>query len=286
MISSKGIYNMNESERKNTLWRIVIFSVLVLGAAWLGPVLGGSPASPGLGFILWGTGPMLVSLMMRWVTKDWSNLEGKPAFGKNARWYWVSLLFFPVIFALTLLVGVLTSLSSVSEFSIGKYLQTSLIALGFFLIFAVFEEVGWRGYLSPKLDSLGLNRFIASAFVAVVWGTWHMPYIRELTWVYSSENLATFIPRFYLVCFALALVFDEIRRITGTFWPAVIMHGVGNAFGHPLVAGYVAYAAGMEYLGSVSNGLLMIVLAIIVGIVIHWRRLTYPGTAQISKTSS
>ena len=257
---------MNESERKNTIWRTVIFSILVIGVAWLGPMLGGSPASPGLGFILWGIAPMLVSLVLRWATRDWSDLGGKPAFGKNARWYWVSLFFFPVIMALTLLVGILMSLSSVSEFSIGKYLQTSLTALPFFLIFAVFEEIGWRGYLSPKLDSLGFSRLTASAIVAVVWATWHMPYIRELTWVYSSEDLATFIPRFYLVCFALALVYDEIRRITGTFWPAVLMHGVGNAFGHPLVAGYITYATGREYLGSVSNGLIMIALVVIVGI--------------------
>lgn len=263
---------MHESERRKTIWLIVFFSILVTGVAWIGPLLGGSPSSPGLGFILWSTAPMLVSLLMRWATKDWFDLGCKPAFGKNARWYWVSLLFFPVIMALTLVVDVLMSLSSVSEFSMGKYLQTSLTALPFFLIFTIFEEVGWRGYLSPKLDALGLNRFAASAIVAVVWATWHMPYIRDLTWVYSSEDLATFIPRFYLVCFALALVYDEIRRITGTFWTAVLMHGIGNAFGHPLVAGYVTYAVGMEYLGSVSNGLIMMVFVVILGIVIYrWR---------------
>lgn len=257
---------------KKTIWLIVVFSALVTVAAWVSPLLGGSPAKPGPGFILWGTAPMLVSLLMRWITKDWSDFGGKPGFKKNALWYWVSVLAFPVIMALTLLIGVLTSLSSVSEFSMGKYLQTSLIALPFFLIFAIFEEIGWRGYLSPKLDSLGLNRFASSAIVAVVWATWHMPYITELTWAYSSEVLATFIPRFYLVCFALSLVFGEIRNITGTFWAAVLMHGIGNAFGHPLVAGYATYAVGTEYLGSVSNGFIMIAFTIALGIAINrWR---------------
>jgi len=263
---------MNVAERIKTTWLVVIFSALVTALAWISPWLGGSPSSPGLGLFLWGTAPMLASIILRFAARDWSDLGGKPAFGKNARWYWVSILFFPLLMAVTLAVDVLVSLASVSGFSMGKYLQTSLIAFPFFLIFAVFEEVGWRGYLSPKLDSLGINRFAASAILAVVWATWHMPYIRELTWVYSSEDLAAFIPRFYLLCFALALVYDEIRRITGTFWTAVLMHGVGNAFGHPLVAGYVAYAAGMEYLGSVSNGLIMIALACLLGIAINrWR---------------
>jgi membrane protease YdiL (CAAX protease family) len=259
-------------QNKKSIWLIVTFIVLVTVVAWVSPLLGGSPAKPGLGFILWGTAPMLVALIMRWVTKDWSDFGGKPGFKKNALWYWVSILAFPAIMGLTLVIGVLASLSSVSEFSMGKYLQVSLTALPFFLIFAIFEEIGWRGYLSPKLDSLGLNRFVTSAIVAAVWATWHMPYIRELSWVYSSEDLTTFIPRFYVVCFALALVYDEIRLITGTFWAAVFMHGIGNAFGHPLVAEYVNYTASTEYLGSVSNGFIMIAFFIVLGIAINqWR---------------
>ena len=105
-------------------------------------------------------------------------------------------------------------------------------------------------------------------------GTWHLPYIRDLTWVYSSENLASFIPRFYLVCFALSILFDELRSATGTFWTAVLIHAVGNAFGHPLAAGYITYAAGMEYLASISNGLIFVVLAGLLGAMIERRRKT------------
>lgn len=249
---------MGHSKRQKTIWLIVIFSVLVNAVAWIAPSLGGSPASPGPGFILWGTGPLLVSLLMRAVTRDWSDLGIKPGIGKNARWYILSLLGIPVLMVLTLLVGVMLSISSVSGFSPGEFLQTVLTALPIFIIFAIFEEVGWRGYLSPKLDSLGVNRYIAYAIVAIVWASWHVPYIRELTWVYTSEDLSAFIPRYYLVCFALSILYGESRSMTATFWPAVIMHGVTNAFGHPLVAEYVTFAPGTEYLGSISTGLIFI----------------------------
>jgi membrane protease YdiL (CAAX protease family) len=186
---------MNAFERRNTVWRIMAFVVLVTAVAWVSPLLGGSPTSPGLGFILWGATPLLVSLMLRFVTRDWSDIGVKPAIRKNARWYVVSFLVFPVIMLLTLSIGVLMSVAFISEFSMGKYFQTALTALPIFSVFAIFEEVGWRGYLSPKLASLGINSYLAAALIGVVWASWHLPYLRELSWVYSSEDLVTFIPR-------------------------------------------------------------------------------------------
>ena len=69
--------------------------------------------------------------------------------------------------------------------------------------------------------------------------------------------------------FAFAIVYGEIRSITATFWPAVLMHSVGNSFGHPLVADYVTVAAGKEYLGSVSTGLFVIVFMVLLGVAIN-----------------
>lgn len=263
---------MNNLDRRKTIWLILFFSIMVNVLAWFAPLLGGSPSSPRLGFILWGTAPLLVSVIIRAATWDWSDLGIKPAIGKNLGWYLVSLLALPVLMVVTLLIDVLFSFSTISEFSLGKFLSTFLAALPIFFIFAIFEEVGWRGYLSPKLDALGLNRFAASAIVAVVWATWHLPYIRELTWVYSSENLTVFIPRFYLVCFAFSIIFGELRSLTGSFWAAVLIHAVGNAFGHPLAAEYVQTVAGMEYLASISNGLIFIAPACLLGVAINrWR---------------
>jgi membrane protease YdiL (CAAX protease family) len=272
---------MNASERQKTIRLIVIFSIAVTVVAWIAPLLGGSPGSPGLGFILWATAPLLVSLLIRAVTRDWSDLGGKPAIRQNLRWYIISLLAYPVTMVLAAVSGALTSVSIFTEFSLGQYLQIMLSALPFFFIFAIFEEVAWRGYLAPKLDSLGINRYVAAGIVAIVWASWHLPYIRDLTWDYTSESMVIFIPRFYLATFAFSLVFGEIRSITGTFWPAVLMHAVGNAFGHPLAAEYVAVVEGKEYLGSVGNGLFVIAFMILLGIAInHWRM----SKANLSKS--
>ncbi len=263
---------MNDSERKKTIRYIVIFSVLVNVVAWIGPLLGGDPTSPGLGFLIWGTAPILVSVLMRAVTRDWSDLGAKPTIRKNVRWYLVSLLAYPVAIALALLVGSLISASSVSEFSMGLYIQAALPATVIFFFFALFEEVGWRGYLAPKMYSLGINVYVAHALVAVVWASWHLPYIRELS-SYSTEGLTTYIPRLFLGAFAFSIVYGGIRILTATFWPAVLMHWVGNSIANPLVAGFVSFSAGKEYLGSVGvDGLFMIAFFGLLGVVINrWR---------------
>src|SRR5512141_92211 len=137
----EGVPKMKDFDRKKTIWLLVIFSVMVNAVAWIGRWLGGTPTAPGPGFILWGIAPLLVSMLIRAVTGDWSDLGIKPAFRKNARWYVISFLALPVLMALSLLIGVLVSASSVAGFSLGRYLQTALTALPIFFIFAIFEEV-------------------------------------------------------------------------------------------------------------------------------------------------
>ena len=269
---------MNDSERKKTILHIVTFSVLVNVVAWIGPLLGGDPTSPGLGLLVWGAAPIPVSLLMRAVTRDWSDLGARPAFKGNIRWYLVSLLAYPIAIALVLLIGSLISASSFSQFSLGSFIQAALPAMVIYFFFALFEEVGWRGYLAPKMYSLGINVYAAHALVAVVWASWHLPFIRELS-TYTTEGLASYVPRLFLGAFAFSIVYGEIRMITATFWPAVLMHWVGNAIANPLVAGFVFFSAGKEYLGSVGvDGLFMIAFFGLLGVAINrWRSRQTPA---------
>ncbi len=263
---------MKDSERKKTIWYIVIFSLLVLAVTFIAPLLGGSLSKPGPGVILWGMAPMLVALLMRTVTHDWSDAGFNPAIRKNSRWYIFIILASAVMVVLLLLVGTMTSFSSVSGFSILPYLKMVLSGIAVFFVTATFEEVGWRGYMVPKLASIGINTYLAYAIGAVVWATWHMPYIRELTWVSSvQEDVLSSIPRLYLMFFAYSILYNEVRLITGSVWSAVLFHSFVNAIQHPLAAEYLKIAPGQEYLVSFS-GLFMIAFAGLLGIALNrWR---------------
>jgi len=246
--------------RNKTIRNLVIFAVLVNAAAWIGRMLGGDPANPGIGFLLWGAAPILVSVLMRTVTRDWSDLGARPEVKFNIRWYFVSLIAYPFAIALVLAFGSSLSATSITGLTTGSLVKAMVPAVVVYFLFAIFEEVGWRGYLAPKMYSLGINIYLANALVAVVWASWHLPYIVELS-SYTAEGMETFLPRFYLGAFAFSLVYGEIRIRTGSFWPAVLMHWTGNAIANPLVAGFVALSVGKEYLGSIGvDGVLMIAL--------------------------
>jgi membrane protease YdiL (CAAX protease family) len=253
--------------RQRTLAGVMAYCALVTGLAWVAPAFGGSPSSPGIGFIVWGTAPLLASLLIRAASHDWGDLGWRPGFRRNVRWYVVSIVAMPALMAGALALALVTGVAAIADVEARAYLSTVAAAIPVFLVFAVFEEVGWRGYLAPKLAAMGLNAWVAAAVVSVVWTAWHVPYLRELPWIGAGADLTAFVPRYALLLFALSLLQGELRAATSSFWPAVLLHGIGNAVGHPL-AEAVAVGAGMTWLGSPSTGLYVVALAGLLGLAI------------------
>ena len=264
---------MSTSERGRSIIKVLIFTVAVNVVAWLGPLLGGDPTSIGPGFIVWGITPILIAIVMRLLTRDWKDFGAKPHFRSNGRWYLLSILAYPVTILIVLLLGMLTGASGVEDFSAAELIEAFVPLLVTFLFFAIFEEVGWRGYLAPKVYLFGINRYLSHAIVGVIWASWHFPYLNEL-WMHTSEGLVTLLPRFIIGTFVFAIVYGEIRIRTGSFWPAVFMHWIGNAIANTLLSGYsgkgfVTLIPGREFLGSFGvEGVFMIVLFGVLGVLL------------------
>ena len=267
---------MMATNRRQTIRNIIIFALLVNGLAWLGPVLGGDPTTPGLGFLVWATAPIVSALVMKLLLRDKGALGFKPAFKGNGRWYALSILVYPVTIIAVLALGLLLGASIISSFTVPA-LMTSMIPLAVtYLIFAFMEEVGWRGYLAPKVYGLN-DGLLGHVLVGVIWASWHFPYLREL-WAHTSEGLVTLLPRFILGTIVFAVVYGEIRIRTGSVWPAVLMHWIGNTVANTLLTGFagegsVALVPGKEWLGSFGvEGVLMIALFGLLGSVLYLKR--------------
>ena len=100
----------------------------------------------------------------------------------------------------------------------------------FTLFFSLGEQIRWRGYLLPKLLSLGRTR--ALLLVGVIWAPWH-PVLFFLTPFFPMGNVLIFVPLLVGTIVAASFFFGYLRLYTGSLWPASIGHSVHNAAGIP-----------------------------------------------------
>lgn len=82
------------------------------------------------------------------------------------------------------------------------------------------EEVGWRGYLLPRLLPLGQWR--ALLLSGVIWGPWHLPLI--LSGVEYPQHRVLGVVLFIVTCTILGTLLGWMRLATGSVWPAVLGH--------------------------------------------------------------
>ena len=212
-----------------------IYSVLVLlmatGAALLIRLLD-LTASLGM-WILWSCTPTVAALLMLLVlTREGYSREGWKVLGLHR----LGLSVWWIAFGLTLLITVAASavvwatpLASfvVPEDGIFDSLINFLIQVVILMLtFSLAEEIGIRGYLLPKLLSLGRTRALAVS--GLVFATWHMPLI-FLTPVFPIGNALISVPLFYATVVAASFVYGYLRIYTGSVWPASLAHAVHNA---------------------------------------------------------
>lgn len=257
----------------------IIFAALVNGLAWLGPLLGGSPTVPGPGLLVWGTAPILAILIMRWGLGDHVALGLRPAFRGNVRGYLLSLLIYPLSILGVFIVGLWLQFITLNDLTPAAFVMAMAEPVAIYFIFAIFEEVGWRGYLTPRIAAWndGLWGYV---ILGLIWASWHFPYMAEL-WAHMDESLMTLIPRFLIGTIISAIVYGEIRKRTGTVWPAILMHWMGNTIANTLLTGFVIYTPGTEWLASFGvSGLFMMIIFGSIGELLYRRRARHQQAKQ------
>jgi uncharacterized protein len=215
-----------------------IFTVLVLslavGAALLIRFL--NISTDLVMFSVWSCTPTVATLIMLLVvTRDGYTKEGWKSLGLHR----LGLNVWWIAFGLTLLITVAASaivwatpLASFTwpEGGISDPLILFLLLFGMTVLwFGLAEEIGMRGYLQPRLMSLGRTR--ALFLVGLVFATWHMPliFLAPAQVGFPTGNLLLFFPLFYGTVVAASFFYGYMRIYTGSIWPASIAHAVHNA---------------------------------------------------------
>lgn len=248
------------SEQKvRASWRnVIIFSGSVL---LIGTFAGlNFHAMEGLGGLLFILSPLIVTIVMRSFAGDgWSDSGFRFGFSGNAKTYLSALVLFPLAFGVALTLG---SLFGVAQFQSGwseKLIVAVLLGALPVMIYAFSEEFAWRGYLEPKLVALGVSRKGRIALVGVVWGLWHVGYVLAQP-DYTALPFALFLPLFMMAVFAMTAIYGVWREKTGSFWPAVLAHGVANTLAWPLLDVEVVQLSDTLVFAARPESLLVLVL--------------------------
>jgi membrane protease YdiL (CAAX protease family) len=189
---------------------------------------------PGLAmWSLWSCTPTVAALIMLLVvTREGYSKEGWKSLGLHR----LGLNVWWIAFGATLLITVAASAvvwaTPLASFTMpeGGIINAIINFIISFAIaaltFSLAEEIGMRGYLQPRLMSLGRTR--ALLVVGLVWATWHMPLYYFMAKLFPVGNVLLFLPLFYGTIVAASFFFGYLRIYTGSTWPASIAHAVHN----------------------------------------------------------
>lgn len=88
------------------------------------------------------------------------------------------------------------------------------------------EELGWRGWLLPKLLPLGTLPAIAVS--GIIWGLWHAPVILL---GHNYPGVPGWLAMLTMVgmCIVVGAIFGWLRLRSQSVWPAALAHGSFNA---------------------------------------------------------
>lgn len=178
-----------------------------------------------------GYGPALAALVAAWVT---AGRQGLAEIGARlTRWRLPPLLYATALLLPLLATSVVVAIVALGEPErLERAAVNPLRLVAIFFVFALVdgplgEEIGWRGFLLPRL--LALTRPVtASLLVGVVWYLWHLP----LFAADGSRTLdAAFLWQYLLLNLAYALLHTWLfLRSNGSALLAVLFHTAGNYF--------------------------------------------------------
>ena len=141
----------------------------------------------------------------------------------NPLWYLVVFLG-PV--ALVGGVVPLNALLGGPALSLGMPLLGAAIFFGFSIFpgSALGEEIGWRGYVLPRLQSR-MSALSASLFLAPIWAVWHLP-----LWLQGKPfQTPTLYAGFVVSAFALSVILTWVYNSTGgSLLFVVLLHATVN----------------------------------------------------------
>lgn len=269
-----------------------VLNALLFYAITLACALGVALLAPGLGegalLLTMLTPTLVVVLMLTAVAREGRLRDAVRSLGLTTLGLkgWPFAIGGPaVIQALSFVVLSLTGLAVFGAPELSRSVAATVVSLtlGFVIstLFALTEEVGWRGYMLPRL--LGLGAVPAMLLVGFLHGTWHLPLLLTTDLYHNTGNPVLVVPLFLVTLTLAGIPYGFLRLWTGSVWPAAITHSAVNITWNLMTdMTQTKSVMALEYIGG-ESGLVMIAALLIAGVALVW--LMKPGRLRMAMMS-
>jgi uncharacterized protein len=149
-----------------------------------------------------------------------------------------------------------------------KIMVNVLAGLAVSSFFSLFEEIGWRGYLLPRMTGFGLVG--GMLVVGFLHGLWHLPLLLTTNYYHSTGNPWIVAPMFVLTLTLAGVFYGYLRISTGSVWPVAVAHGATNmAWNISSEISETRSPLVLEYVGG-ESGVIMIAGLLATDLVLIW----------------
>lgn len=235
------------NDKKLTVKRIIIFVLLSYGLSWIPAALRSlfGILQDDAGFMFFTNlmmfTPAAASLLTRYITKEgMKDSLLRINFKGNGRFYLLGILLpliysaaeaalYVIILKMDFAPGAILEAAGISYVGYTAAIFSNIaFAIALFPFF-LGEELGWRGYLFPKLKTV-MNRPAAYIVSGIIWGVWHAPAI--IDGLNFGKNYAGYpfvgIMLMCLFCIGVGIIFTWLTEKTNSVYPAAFAHAVNN----------------------------------------------------------
>jgi uncharacterized protein len=220
------------------------------------------------------TPTLAVLIMMLVVTRDGYSKAGWASLGLHRlglRW-WLLALIGPAV-VMSAIYGLVWSIG-VGQFVLPDGFTLTLLAtnvaigIGISSALGLGEEIGFRGYLLPRLTQLGTTK--ALLLSGLMHAIWHFP-LMLLTPVYPILGNWLIVGPIILLTLTTAGVFYGYLQLTSkSVWPSTLAHGVINtAFDFFPLFTVTAAPLALEYLAGETGLLTLAATALSAGVILY-----------------
>jgi CAAX protease family protein len=215
---------------------LVVYFLLAYAITWILSIVATTPGMPqpivGLSALILHYGPALAALIVTaWIAgrKGVGTLLNRLRIWRVGIGWYLLVLLYPVVSKLmavgidVLLGGTAPAFFSASDVpaSASPLVLLLPVFIGTLLQAGLAEEIGWRGFAQPQLQSR-FNALISSLILGVLWAFWHF---HPLNWA----MLAPVAPQYVLmvICFTILLTW-VYNSTKGSLLLVVLFHAASN----------------------------------------------------------